>query len=361
MKLNQYAKALSNLYKAGTTAHLVGAPGIGKSEANRQAVDILSKAYGEDFGYVEVLCTAIDAPDVLGFLVPSKDEDGTAISRYTKSNVITRVEATGLQRGVVNLEEFAQADQLTQKALAQLINDHAVGEFPLPEGWYIVMSSNRTKDRAGAGRMLSHIINRVITLDIASDIDSYSTWYESEGKHPMGLAYAKVHPGAIFTNEVPSHDGPFPSPRSFTRAIDYLSMDATFDDGTVDMKLPSDPISQEVVSGLIGEGSAAQLFAFLKVESELPTIDQVLKNPKRAKLPKEERMDAQYAAMQMLVHYVNADNVEPLFTYGKRLNLELQTSMAKSMIEKTGGTLLNSPSISAFVAEHRALILGSIG
>lgn len=361
MKLNEYSHAILNLYKAGTTVHLVGPPGIGKSESNRQAVGLLSNHYGEDFGYVEVLCTAIDAPDVLGFLVPSKDENGVAISKYTKSNVITRVEATGAPRGIINLEEFAQADQLTQKALAQLINDHAVGDHSLPEGWFIVMSSNRTEDRSGAGRMLSHIINRVVTLEIASDIESYGEWYDKENKHPMGLAYAKARPGAIFTNEVPSKDGPFTTPRSYTRAIDYLSMEAMLENGTVSMKLPSDSLSREVVAGLIGQGAAADLFAFLKVENELPTMEQILKNPKTAKLPKEERMDAQYAAMQMVVHYVNPDNVDTLFKYGSRLNLELQTSMVKSMLNKTGGTLLNSPAISAFIAEHRALIINSFG
>jgi len=244
MKLNQYIEALPNLYKAGVTAHLVGAPGIGKSEVNRQAVEVLSKQYGEQFGYVEVLCTAIDAPDVLGFLVPSKRDDGTAIAHYTMSNIIAKIQATGCDRGICNLEEFGQADQLTQKALAQLINEKQVGDHKMPEGWFIVMSSNRTKDRSGAGKMLAHIINRIITLNITSDIESYGQWYENEGKHPMGAAYAKARPGNLFTDEVPSKDGPFATPRSFTRAIDYLAMIAGTDvNGNVSMKLPNDVIS----------------------------------------------------------------------------------------------------------------------
>lgn len=361
MNLNQYSEALSNIYKAGVTAHLVGAPGIGKSDVNRQTKDKLSAEYGEEFGYVEVLCTAIDAPDVLGFLVPSKRDDGTAIAHYTMSNIVAKVEATGLNRGIINLEEFAQADQLTQKALAQLINEKQVGEHKLPDGWFIVMSSNRTKDKSGAGKMLSHITNRIITLNIMSDVDSYSEWYEREGKHPLGAAYAKARPGNLFSDEVPSKDGPFATPRSFTRAIDYLSLIAGNDaNGNVQMKLPSDPVSQEVVAGLIGDGAAADLFSFLKVESILPSIEDVLKDPEHCKLPPESRLDGQYALMQLLLHYAESDNIEQLFTCGKRLNLELQTSMVRSLIKKSGGTLLNSPSISKFISEHRALIVGSL-
>jgi len=361
MKISQYFEALPNLYKAGTTIHLVGAPGIGKTAVNRQGVEHMSELYGEQFGYAEVLCTAIDAPDVLGFLVPSKREDGQAVAHYTMSNVITKVEATGCERGILNLEEVGQADQLTQKALAQLMNERQVGDHKLPDGWFVVMSSNRVQDRAGAGRMLSHIINRIVTLEFTSDVESWSKWYEDEGKHPMGAAYAKARPGVLFTNEVPSKDGPYSTPRSFTRAIDYLSMIAGDDvNGNVNMKLPSDVICQEVVAGLMGEGSAADLFSFLKVESILPDITAILKDPKKAKLPPEDRLDGQYAVMQLLLHYAEPDNIEKLFDYGKRLNLELQTSLVRSLIKKSGGTLLNSPAISKFIADHRALIVGSL-
>lgn len=361
MKLSHYIEALPNLYEAGVTVHLVGAPGVGKSEVNRQAVPILSEKYGERFGYVEVLCTAIDAPDVLGFLVPSKREDGVAVAQYTMSNIINKVQATKCERGIINLEEFGQADQLTQKALAQLLNEKAVGDYKLPDGWFVVMSSNRVKDKSGAGRMLSHIINRIVTIEVESDVNSYATWYESEGKHPMGAAYAKARPGNIFTNEVPTKDGPYATPRSFTRAIDYLAMIAgNAADGTLNMKLPSDPISQEVVQGLIGEGAAADLFSFLKVENVIPTINEILKDPKEAKVPPTSRMDAQYAAMQLLLHYADADNISKLFTYGKRLNLELQTSFIRSLMQKSEGKLIDTPEIVEFMTEHRELILGSM-
>jgi len=111
---------------------------------------------------------------------------------------------------------------------------------------------------------------------------------------------------------------------------------------------------------LIGEGGAADLFSFLKVENILPDIEDVLKDPKKAKLPPENRLDGQYAVMQLLLHYAVPENIDKLFEYGKRLNLELQTSMVRSLIKKSGGTLLNSPAISKFISEHRALIVGSL-
>ena len=360
MKLKDLANEFVNLYKAGVTIHLVGAPGIGKSEINRDSVDMISDKIGHKLGYVEVLCTAIDAPDVLGFLVPSKREDGQPVSTYTMPNIIAKVQATGLSHGIINLEEFAQADQLTQKALAQLINDHGIGEHKLPEGWFITMSSNRAKDKSGANKMLAHIMNRVVTLEIESDLDSFMEWYERNMKHPMGGAFARARPGVIFTNEVPQHEKPYATPRSFVRAMDYLAMLAGDEpDGTPKMNLPSTPVAQEVVAGLVGDGAAAELFAFLKVANELPTLQEILDDPENAKLPDEARLDAQYAAMQLLIHHVDNNNVDKLFAYGRRLNLELQVSMVRSFISKTGGACMNSTYLSEFIAENRDLIIGS--
>ena len=53
----------------------IDAPGIGKSDTVRKLPAVLSEATGEDFGLVVVEASTLDAPDVIGFLVPTKDPD----------------------------------------------------------------------------------------------------------------------------------------------------------------------------------------------------------------------------------------------------------------------------------------------
>ena len=77
MRLNQLSQAIPALYESRVAVHLIGPPGCGKSSFSRQAVDTLSKLYNEEFGYVDVIVPTKDAPDIQGFLVPHKNEDGT--------------------------------------------------------------------------------------------------------------------------------------------------------------------------------------------------------------------------------------------------------------------------------------------
>ena len=48
---------------------------VAKSDTVRKLPDVLSEATGEDFGLVVVEASTLDAPDVIGFLVPTKDPD----------------------------------------------------------------------------------------------------------------------------------------------------------------------------------------------------------------------------------------------------------------------------------------------
>jgi len=362
MKILEMISELPDLYDDRATVHMLGAPGIGKSSLSKQVADILGEKYGEPFGYVDVVMPTIDAPDIRGFLVPTKDEHGNATSYYTKSPIIQQIEDTGLERGVLMLDEFAQAEMLTAKAAAQIILDHKIGEHDIPEGWWVMMASNRSKDKAGANRMLSHIVNRVITVNVDSDIESWSVWANNQGVHPMTMAFAKARPGIIFTDEVPANaDSPYATPRSYTRAMTYLTRKAGTDlDGNLNMSLPSDPISNEVVSGYIGSGAASELFAFLKVADIIPTIEEMLADPERCKLPDGSRLDGAFAVSSMISHYANATNVDKLWIVCERLPVELQTSTALTMLKSTGGKLMNSKALSDWISRNRTLISTSM-
>ena len=362
MKILELIRELPELYADRTTIHLLGAPGIGKSSLSKQVADILAAKTGVPFGYVDVVMPTVDAPDIRGFLVPTKDEMGVATSYYTKSPIIQQIEDTGLDHGVLMLDEFLQAEMLTAKAAAQIILDHKIGEWDIPEGWWVMMASNRAKDKSGANRMMSHIINRLITLEVDSDIESWAVWASNEGAHPMTMAFAKSRPGVIFTDEVPSKDEPFATPRSYWRAMQYLTRKAGEDkDGNANMFLPNDPISNEIVTGYIGTGAASELFAFLKVADIIPTIEDMLKSPDKCKLPPGSRLDGAFAVSAMISHYVTAKNVDKLWTVCERLPVELQTSTALTMLQSSGGALLNSKSLNDWISRNRTLISNSMG
>jgi hypothetical protein len=364
MRILDLLKMVPALYESGTSLHLIGPPGCGKSDITKEFAAILQNRFckkGEEFGYFEVLVPGIDAPDVRGFLVPTKGDDGKATSFFTRPPILPSNEYLAKHpRGVLVLDERNAGDLLTQKALAPLVLWKTLGEYQLPEGWWIVSCSNRIQDRAGVIKPPTHLVNRERTLPLTPDITSWAVWAEKRGMHPMGIAYAKKFPGTVFTDAVPKEDGPFCTPRSFTSALTLLTnMAGRKANGEFNMELPSDTLTQEAVSGDVGNGAAAQMFAFFKLHDQLPDLEDIEKDPSKAKCP--QSLDAAYAAAQLCIHYAKPQNVDKLWEYCERLPKEIQTSTAKSLIHSSGGVLLNSKRLGKWIASNRALVVATMG
>jgi hypothetical protein len=361
MRILELQKMVPHLYKSGTAVHLIGPPGCGKSDITREWATQLSAVYGEEVGYMDVLVPGIDAPDVRGFLVPTKTASGEATSFFTRPAVLPSKEYLEKHpRGILVLDERNAGDMLTQKALASLVLWKTLGEYKLPPGWLVVSASNRVKDRAGVIKPPTHLVNRERTIQLTPDVTSWAVWAEARGMHPMGIAFAKQQPGVVFTQEVPPGDGAFCTPRSYTSALGMLTNMAGQDaDGNPNLEMPCDPLTQEAVAGDIGDGASAQLFAFLKLHDQLPTIDDIEDDPDKAKCPKD--LSAAYAAAQLCIHYAKSKNVDKLWRYCERLPKEIQTATAKSLIHSSGGALLNSKALGSWIAKNRALVVATMG
>lgn len=358
MKDLNKSQTIVNWYNSDTAMHLVGPPGCGKTTV--AVVDfprLLSEHHNEEFGIWEEVATSIDAVDVRGFLVPSKDANGKGISYFTRPGIMPSEEYLAKHpRGIYVIDERSQSQLLTQTAFGPVVLDKKFGtEHRLPPGWRVISTSNRLSDKSAVIRPPMHLINREATIEVQFDIDSSAHWWEARGMHPMGIAFAKAHPGN-FATTVPAEPKPYNTPRSYTMAWDFLKNVAGHDaQGNPVMKIVTDHISQEFVAGYIGDGAATELFAYLKVADDLPTIEEILANPGKAKAP--DRLDAAYAGVQLCLHHADAKNIDKIWEWTERLPLELQTSAAKSMLERSGGQLLNSQRLGKWITKNRALVL----
>lgn len=359
----QFASIAPSLYEAGMPTHVKSAPGMGKSDMVRMVREQLSKRYGEEFGLIEYHLSQMDAPDVRGYNIPHKVEGGHPVSMFTKSDIIRAIEATGLARGILFFDERAQADHLVQKAVAPVVLDHKVGEWPLPRGWWIVSASNRTSDRAGANRELSHLINREIQMEMKFDLDGWVAWAAGHDLHPMVIAFAQSRPD-LFVSEVPNDQRPFQTPRSLSRMGTWLrNVVGNNPDGTPSWHVPSakeNPAVAAVIQGFIGEGSAVELAGYSSVAEYLPTKDELLNDPMKAKLPPPNEIGAHYACLQFAIYHSDASTVGQTFKYIQRLKKEMQVSAAKALLDRSGGALLNDPALGKFISENRALIVSTL-
>lgn len=360
MHLNDIAKNAVMLYESGTAIHLIGPPGVGKTDVTENEFKgALEAHYGEKFGFHDLVVPTLDAPDFRGFLIPTKAADGTPTSFFTRSGAMpTKEYLVEHPRGIMFLDERNQADQLTQKSLAPVVLSKRFGDNYLPAAWIVVSASNRQQDGSGVAKALKHMVNRERTIAVEPNVLAWSLYAEARGVHPMLIAFAKSRPNIVFSDSVPKEDAPFCTPRSFMSAAKLISIVAGVDpQGNPNMKIPNDGIMMQLVAGDIGSQAAAELFAYLKVADELPTIDEILADPKGCKCPKE--LSAAYAAVQICIHYAKPDNIDKLWSFAERFPKELQVTTCKSLVERGGGMLLNSASLSKWIMANKVLINAS--
>lgn len=362
------------LYPAAVTPHLVGAPGAGKSYTVERALPAALQAHlslPAPPPVVTVNAGLLSPEDCHGYLVPSKDPSGRPTSLFTESPIAREVrQHAPAPVGLLFLDEYAQAPQDTRKVLAPLINGEGrIGTHRdiLPPGWRVILASNRASDRSGAGAGLAFITNRVARLEWALDHDGWQRFAAATDPatgrarvHPLIARFVSVRPALIAETVPADPDQPFPSFRSITRASDVIT--AASPDGWTPALLPG---LQTVVAGLVGEPYAVELFAFLQVAQELPTPAEVLADPDGCRCPPPERLDAQYAASRMALHFAAPETLEPVARFVQRLRAEFQTAAMHDLIERLAGrsaspesrrAVLSAPTLARWAAENRQLI-----
>lgn len=348
MYINQAISLIEEIYflqiKIGErfAIELIGPPGVGKDAAVEQVAKRIAARLGKPFKVRDFFLTTVEAPDVRGFGLPGRDTDGSAIMQFTQAPWMPRKDDP--EHGFVFLNEFGQASHDVAKPSAELFLNGRVGESRLPITYMVLAASNREKDRSGVGRGLAFINNRKMEIHVEPNLDSWVEWAETTGVNPFAIAFAKVKPSMIFGGEVPEKGGPFCTPRTFCKVAHMI--------GT----LPMDMFTV-AAQGYMGEGAGAEFVAFLRVAEELPKWEDIVKDPEKVRVPKD-RVDATYAAMQMVAHRVDPSTAKPAFVFLKRLGREFQVAGLKAVLRRCP-TMIQTPDFAAWLRENKDLVMAT--
>lgn len=335
VKTTDLPNVLRSFYKARRTPHLVGPPGIGKSALVDQTRALISKDVGgAKVDLITYTLTDKDAVDVRGFLLP---DQATNTASFTRPPMFPRMDLGASEYGILFLDEFAQADQIIQKACSSVIYERRIDDVYLPDGWSVVMASNRMSDRAGVGKPLMHNVNRVCTIEVTPDPVGWRVWAEAMRVHPTVISFAMRNVGVVFSGEVPAKDNPYCTPRSLCMLGDTLK--AMMPDDTTSAALPTDHISIEVMKGWIGEGAAHEFLAFAKLSNEVPEFEEILKSPSTFPMPKEP--DILYILAQYCAANATMDNLGATMQYTNRMPKDYQTHFMKSIMTRDQSLMLH--------------------
>ena len=133
--------------------------------------------------------------EIAGVALPSKDANGDIITQFTKPPLITKIEQTGRDYGIILFDELLQAGTDVQKVLADVLDpaERTLAGWAIPEGWIVCFTGNRTNDKSGATRMLSHLLNRAAVFELTFEAKGWENWAEANGINPLAVDCAMAY------------------------------------------------------------------------------------------------------------------------------------------------------------------------
>ncbi len=323
--------ALNILIDTGRPAMIWGMPGIGKSDI------IAQLAREHDMELVDKRLAQCDPTELKGFPVPD-----------LKAKTMTFLRDESLpdpkskSKGILFLDEITQAPQAVQAVAYQLVLDRKLGTYELPPGWIIMAAGNRVTDRSISNQMPAALANRFIHLDVSSDVDDWLAWAGNEGSvNPLVRGYIKFRPANLCVEKIEPAAKAFPTPRSWAFASKIIDRTAN------DLSL-----LHTLLTGTLGEGVAAELVGYIKDNSSIINVDQIMMNPAKAKLP--ETPGATYAVCAALQDYTTPGNIDKVFEYVERLEAEFQSVYVSSIMAKPD--LEDTNAATKWIQKNRAFL-----
>lgn len=328
MNLETAASALNAYIDADIPAFLWGAVGVGKSSIVKQV------AAERGWNVIDFRASTRDPVALMGL----PDLSGKT-TQWKAPDEFPQVERDG-EAGILFLDELNAAAPSMQAAAFGLVLDRKVGEYTLPSGWRVLAAGNRQSDRAAAQRMPSALANRFAHIDVDPDLETTVRHFNNKGISPILTAFLRFRP-SLLHNMGEGDIRAFPSPRSWEQAAKVVEMDTS--------------LRMHLLSGIVGEGAAAELDGFIKVFRTLPSVKEVLSNPTGARVP--DRPDGRFAISSAVARKVDAGSLEAACTYMKRLPREFSIQFMMDAVRRDAN-LCQTAAYIQWAVENRDVTIG---
>jgi hypothetical protein len=328
MKPTRVFDVLQKLSKTRWPAMIWGPPGAGKSSIVRDV------AKAGELPVLDLRASLLDPTDLRG--MPAI-ESGRAV--WCPPSFLPK---DSDPPGVLFLDEINAAPPLVQASLYQLVLDRRVGEYTLPDGWWIVAAGNRLGDRSVVFRFSSALANRFIHLDFDVDLGDWRVWALQRGIHPSITALLAIRPELLLGE--PGERPAYPTPRSWEMTSDVIEQFGDIES------------CADLLSGIVGEGAAIELIAFARHSVREELFLQIVGDPQNAPIPTQ--LGELYALTSWLAFHAKDKSVRSagarLLT---RLPVEFAVILARDFINAAPSVVKES-GYREFLRKHAALIHG---
>ncbi len=269
-KLSNYLEKLidHNIY---SSLMLWGAPGIGKSSLVAQVAE------KKQLSLIDVRISQLAPTDLRGLPVVNEDRSSWIPPEFLPKD----------GRGILFLDEINMAPPAIQGIAQQLILDRKVGNYVLPEGWFIWGAGNRKEDFASVFDMPAPLANRFMHLEVTSKFEEFIEYAINKDFDETIISFLKFRPNLL--HKIDQNSPAWPSPRSWDIANNLL-------------------IAGLDIDPAVGSACNSEYKSFAKVYKTLPKIEPILSGKAKPKFP--EDLSARYALSSALV--LRAKNINEI-------------------------------------------------
>jgi hypothetical protein len=283
----------------------------------------------------ELLASNCDAVDIAGLPYVVNGE----LHRALLPQIKACVDAPGL----LFLDELTAVPPSVQAPLMRLLLEGYAGGVSLHPGSCVVGAANRPEECPGGIEMSAASINRVVKIvDFMPNLDEIRTFFEAVGDSGTRLheefldfsATLSVNGDLLdMTPPRPAIDAglPFASPRGWERGLRAYAAYCEKAKVGYNVGKDEDDIGYAILSGAVGEATAIAFLAIRKMRKHLPSVDEILADPVKAKVP--EQKDRQIAAVGLLARVADKD-LWASWIYTERLLPEISAACARVLMTR---------------------------
>ena len=283
---------------------LMGPPGVGKTAILYQLAQELHT------NLVSYTMTHHTRQSALGLpLIREKSFGGKpyAATEYTMSEILAsvygRMEKTGINTGILFLDEINCVSETLMPAMLQLLQSKQFGTHRLPEGWLIAAAGNPPAYNESARSFDTVTMDRVRLLEITESYPVWRDYAHAKGLHPAVLSYLELNPEHFYIVE------PHARGRSFVTARGWEDLsEALYSYERLGFEINAALFGEFLQHAEISASFAAffRLYKSLQRKLDLTKIlagDSASCAPELRKLP----FDARLAAAEFLLHAVSRE------------------------------------------------------
>ena len=219
----------------------------------------------------------------------------------------------------LHFEELLLANGAVQKPLMQITLDRKIGRTPLPEGTFIMASSNRLQDKTGVERMIAALADRFAIYHIRPDMDSFMNYMGQHGNSAEVMSFLNVNSDAPYDFDIKKWDGEsnLPTFRSFERLDELASSYDSVGEMVADRLLPAH------ASACVGPKVGSNFAQFVKLTSQIGDVGAMVDNAADIKIPSQP--DIKWIIACRLVSIAEKSNLGNVLLLAHRLSEPDQT------------------------------------